>query len=345
MADPFDIPDVAGFEEDEEEAFDGEIPDVSESVAAAVPGESDLDALTQGSMGPEDYAVLNGLLANNAGELGNLGLKTGIPQAIARAVGPSHELDGMPPVYADQQADPDMEALYALAEEQPGGTTAKTLGQVTTGVLSGGAGSPAITGGALGAVSAGGETSWDDPLAVLLGGGVGTALGAAGGLISKGVGKAQQWLGSPSNPMAQGLSTTFPTRAEELLSGAGVDPVQALSKPWEKLAAPLLQRGAVHAAQAVPAGLGTAVGGGAAALGGGAAGAAYATYPTLAWGIQSVLSSGSSGLPPDAEQQLAEAMVSGDDSKVIATNFKMQQRYPAYAKRLQDDLTSLNEES
>jgi hypothetical protein len=38
-------------------------------------------------------------------------------------------------------------------------------------------------------------------------------------------------------------------------------------------------------------------------------------------------------------------MVSGDDSKVIATNFKMQQRYPAYAKRLQDDLTSLNEES
>ncbi len=68
---------------------------------------------------------------------------------------------------------------------------------------------------------------------------------------------------------------------------------------------------------------------------------AYAGTPTTSWAVQSVLSSGTHGLSPEDEQRLTEAVMSGDDQKVISTNFLLSQRNPAYAKRLQDEYESL----
>ena len=76
-------------------------------------------------------------------------------------------------------------------------------------------------------------------------------------------------------------------------------------------------------------------------------GKAYAGTATLAYGIQSVLAGSHqgtpSGLPPEAEQRLTQAVVSGDDSKFAATDYELKQRYPAYAKRIEDELKALNE--
>jgi hypothetical protein len=57
-----------------------------------------------------------------------------------------------------------------------------------------------------------------------------------------------------------------------------------------------------------------------------------------------VLSSGRSGLPPKAERDLTSALLAGDSDKFNAMNFKLQQRHPGYAKRLQDELNSLSED-
>jgi hypothetical protein len=64
----------------------------------------------------------------------------------------------------------------------------------------------------------------------------------------------------------------------------------------------------------------------------------------MAWAAQSVLGSGNSGLSPEDEQRLTEAMLDGDDDKVISANFALQMKNPAYAARLQRELGSLQEE-
>lgn len=71
---------------------------------------------------------------------------------------------------------------------------------------------------------------------------------------------------------------------------------------------------------------------------------AYAGQPALLYGVQTVLASGRSGLPAKAERDLTSALLAGDDDKFSAANFKAQQRFPAYAKRLQDELNSLSED-
>jgi hypothetical protein len=71
---------------------------------------------------------------------------------------------------------------------------------------------------------------------------------------------------------------------------------------------------------------------------------AYAGTPTTSWAVESVLSSGQHGLPEDAAQELTEAVMSGDSAKLISTNFRLGQRYPAYGKRMQDTYKSLQEQ-
>ena len=71
---------------------------------------------------------------------------------------------------------------------------------------------------------------------------------------------------------------------------------------------------------------------------------AYAGDAALNYGVQTVLASGRSGLPPKAERDLTSALLAGDSDKFNAMNFKLQQRHPSYAKRLQDELNSLSED-
>lgn len=71
---------------------------------------------------------------------------------------------------------------------------------------------------------------------------------------------------------------------------------------------------------------------------------AYHGTPTTSWAVESVLSSGTHGLPEDAAQQLTEAVMSGDQAKLISTNFRLSQKYPAYAKRMTDEYQSLQEQ-
>jgi hypothetical protein len=72
---------------------------------------------------------------------------------------------------------------------------------------------------------------------------------------------------------------------------------------------------------------------------------AYAGQPAMIYSVQSVLSSGDSGLPANAERDLTSALLAGDEGKIDAVNFKLMQRFPGYAKRLQEQLTSLSEET
>lgn len=71
---------------------------------------------------------------------------------------------------------------------------------------------------------------------------------------------------------------------------------------------------------------------------------AYAGQPAMIYSVQSVLSSGDSGLPEKAQRDLTSALLSGDEGKVDAINFKLMQRHAGYAKRLQDQLKALSEE-
>lgn len=278
-------------------------------------------------------ALTDGLTLNNAGELGNAVMKTGSPDAIARKFGPSHEIGGMAPTYAGDSPTPDMEALYALAEDSLGGKAAQLGGNAITGVAAGGlapAGwaGQAAAGGATGALSAGGQTSWDDALAVLGGGALGAGLGALGGYAAGGLSKLRGWLnGSPGE---QGVSSAIQGNAGRLLDNIKFSDQTTLTGAVGQAGKYL----GIKAAQStIPA-----------AVAQGVTGAAYATFPTMAWGIEAVLSSGNSGLRPEEEQQLTEALMSGDKQKIIATNFKLQQRNPAYAKSLQDTLESVNSE-
>lgn len=71
---------------------------------------------------------------------------------------------------------------------------------------------------------------------------------------------------------------------------------------------------------------------------------AYAGAPAMTYSMKTVLSSGDSGLPASAQRDLTSALLSGDEGKIDAINFKLCQRFPGYSKRLQDQLKSLSEE-
>ena len=71
---------------------------------------------------------------------------------------------------------------------------------------------------------------------------------------------------------------------------------------------------------------------------------AYAGVPALTYAVHRVLSSDDSGLPDDARDQLTRAALRGDSAEVRALNFKLSQRYPGYARQMQNEIDALNME-
>lgn len=71
---------------------------------------------------------------------------------------------------------------------------------------------------------------------------------------------------------------------------------------------------------------------------------AYAGGPTSTWAVQSVLAAGDTGMAPDDEQRLADALASGDHQRVSAADYRLRQRYPRYAQRVEKTLRDLNDQ-
>ncbi len=71
---------------------------------------------------------------------------------------------------------------------------------------------------------------------------------------------------------------------------------------------------------------------------------AYADQATMNYALSETLHSGQTGLSPKAEQAITDAVVAGNDDVIRATDFRLRQRYPAYARRVERALKSLNEE-
>jgi len=66
--------------------------------------------------------------------------------------------------------------------------------------------------------------------------------------------------------------------------------------------------------------------------------------PTLVWGLQSVNASGDTGLPQQAQEKLDQALASGDDSNVSSVYMSLSMAYPAFQKRMQREIESINDE-
>jgi hypothetical protein len=72
---------------------------------------------------------------------------------------------------------------------------------------------------------------------------------------------------------------------------------------------------------------------------------AYADPATTNYALSAVLSSGASGLSPSDEQTMTSALVSGDEQQIRATNFRLRMENPRYARAIERELRSYNEES
>lgn len=70
---------------------------------------------------------------------------------------------------------------------------------------------------------------------------------------------------------------------------------------------------------------------------------AYATGPTLNYALSATLHAGRTGLSAKDEQDLTSAVVAGDDKKIAAIDFRLKQKYPAYARQVERALRDLNE--
>ena len=71
---------------------------------------------------------------------------------------------------------------------------------------------------------------------------------------------------------------------------------------------------------------------------------AYADAPSLNYALSATLSAGNTGLPPEDEQALTSAVVRGDQQAINAADFRLRQRHPAYARRVERELRGLNEQ-
>lgn len=72
---------------------------------------------------------------------------------------------------------------------------------------------------------------------------------------------------------------------------------------------------------------------------------AYADGPTFNYAISETLHGGRTGLAPEDEQALTEAVVQGNDDAIRATSFRLRQKNPAYARQVERALRSYNEET
>lgn len=319
-------------------ALDFDDADPEETPAPAEPadepgtGEDWLDAL----LGAEE-----GLTLGNTRTLGRIG--AGIATRVSDALLPSLERDGMAPEYAGERGAGDwLSELTDEAQETPAGMLGRAVGTGVTALGTGGAagagiGAQAAAGAALSGAAAAGESD-GDWLSMLAAMPAGAVLGGAGGALG----------GRMGVPTMEQLKRTA-------LIGGGLGAVTSPGDPLGGAArgagVSVLGRAAMGA---VPASIGGAVRGAsqlAAAGAGTAAGAlaqepdvAYGTAPTMAWAAQSVLASGDSGLSPEDEQRLADAMLGGDEDKVISASFALQMKNPGWSARLQRELESLQEE-
>lgn len=70
---------------------------------------------------------------------------------------------------------------------------------------------------------------------------------------------------------------------------------------------------------------------------------AYGDRNTLNYALSATLHAGNTGLSPEDEAQLTKAVVNGDQDAINAADFRLRQRYPAYARRIEGELRALNE--
>jgi hypothetical protein len=245
--------------------------------------------------------------------------------------------------------------LHDRALATDAGKVGRVLGGLNTSIAAGGlapagVASQAAVGAGIGGLQAHGQEG-SDWKSILLGAAGGGALGAGGALVGKGL--SSMGARSPQNGW-QGA-----TVADDLLAKMPVG-VDQLRRPWE-LPGLLAGQGAVRAGKALaPAAPAVARAGTALAPAGGAVGGyigtalapskakaqekAYATPATASWAVQSVLTSGDTGLRPQDEQRLTEAVMSGDEDRVIAANFALQQSNPMYGRKIQQELEALQEQ-
>jgi hypothetical protein len=71
---------------------------------------------------------------------------------------------------------------------------------------------------------------------------------------------------------------------------------------------------------------------------------AYADAPAMNYALSATLSTGNTGLSEADEAALTKAVVSGDQAAINAADFRLRQRYPAYARRVERELRGLNEQ-
>lgn len=71
---------------------------------------------------------------------------------------------------------------------------------------------------------------------------------------------------------------------------------------------------------------------------------AYATAPTLNYALSATLHQDQTGLSPQDEAALTRAVIAGDDKQIAAVDFRLRQKYPAYAQQVERELRSLNDE-
>jgi hypothetical protein len=287
-----------------------------------------------------------GLTLGNTRNLGKLG--AGIATRVSDFLSPSLVRDGMPAEYAGERGDSDwLSSLTERAQETGAGKLGRVAGTGVTALGLGGAAGPSVAGQAavgagLSSMAAAGETD-GDLMSMLAAMPAGAALGAAGGALAGRVGQplTAQRLGS-SALVGAGLGAV--TSPGDPIGGATRGAVHGalgravLGKLPQSMGAPIRALGQLGAA-----GAGT-LGGAMSPASAQAPDVAYGTAPTMAWAVQSVLSSGSAGLAPEDEQRLTEAVLGGDMDKLISANFALQQKSPAYAARLQRELESLQEE-
>jgi hypothetical protein len=343
------------------------VPDEPAAVSAPKPtmgtGNVHLDNLLKWYTGMAEAASLN-----NAAEVGGLGSRAGT--ALADLLQPSRERDGMAPEYAGRRG-VDPEELVQTSMDSLPGKAGYVAGIVAPAVASGGATAAASiptragVGAAQGAIAAGGDSGYD-PAAMLAGGAAGGALAGLGGALGA---KAESAVPLSHTTRAEQLMNVLSEGAKKagnqlgagaaigaLLSGSR-DPVDLLKSAAGGALAGKAVGSLGGLAPKVAPFLGDAarmVGTAAAPLFGSAAGqpakaqaqadVAYGTAPTMAWAVESVLTSGDTGLDAKDEQQLVEAVMSGDEDRVIAANFSLQQRSPQFAARLRRELESLQEE-
>jgi hypothetical protein len=338
MADPFDIPSLS--DEPEHEGAAGHEADLLD-----VP---ELDAAPKDAAAPAEASWLDILLAGADGaSLGHGKMGQAIGDYLADKVGV--DIGYGKPV---ERPEGTQKVGGGVMEQVPdtGSTrTARVAGTLATAIpatIAGGGSvaGQAAAGAALGAGQAHG-TSGGDWLETLQGGLTGGALGALGGAA----GKAVKPLAGPG--MIGGVPSTG-TRAgqvaEKLGEWAAPSGLKGLLIPeGARNAGMALTEGALAGlGKAAPgvARAGTAAAPFAAQLGTSKAKAQDNNGPRMSWAIESVLSSGASQLPQEDEHRLTEAVLSGDSARVNATNFQLQQRYPAYAKRMREQLESLSQQ-